>query len=163
MKGQKQIFSTGKDDWGTPKPFINFLENECAVIFGIDLAADERNTVAGLFFDEKADFLKQDCKDLSGNAWLNPPYSKNAQFIEHAARVARPDFNIWILIPSRTDTGYWHDHLSRGALFFIRGRLKFVGAESGAPFPSAVICLGPLAGQMEQVNYLSPTPKERGF
>jgi phage N-6-adenine-methyltransferase len=163
MKGQKQIFSTGKDDWGTPPAFISYLEKELNIILGIDLAASAENAVAGLFLTEDTDFLKHECKNFSGDAWLNPPYSQNEAFIKHAAKVARPDFRIWILIPSRTDTAYWHDSLSSGALFFIRGRLKFVGAKSGAPFPSCVVCLGALAGQMEPVNYLSPTPKERGF
>lgn len=160
MKGQKQIFSTGKDDWGTPPAFIDYLEREMNIVLGIDLAATEKNTKCGMFC---TDFLNESGKDCYGDAWLNPPYTQNKAFIKHASKIARPDFRIWILIPSRTDTAYWHDYLSSGALFFIRGRLKFVGAKSGAPFPSAIVCLGALAGQMEQVNYLSPTPKERGF
>ena len=48
-----------------------------------------------------------------------------------------------MLIPSRTDTSYWHDYIfNRAEIEFLRGRLKFeVDGVSGdsAPFPSALI------------------------
>jgi hypothetical protein len=43
------------------------------------------------------------------------------------------------LVPARVDTAWWHDYCTRGEIRFLRGRLKFNGAESGAPFPSAVV------------------------
>ena len=48
-----------------------------------------------------------------------------------------------MLIPSRTDTSYWHDYIFNNAeIEFLRGRLKFeVDGVSGdpAPFPSALV------------------------
>lgn len=48
-----------------------------------------------------------------------------------------------MLIPSRTDTSYWHDYIFNHAeIEFLRGHLKFemdgVSGDS-APFPSAVV------------------------
>ncbi len=44
-------------------------------------------------------------------------------------------------MPARTDTAWWHDWVVGHAteVRFIRGRLKFGGSKSGAPFPSAVV------------------------
>jgi hypothetical protein len=43
------------------------------------------------------------------------------------------------LLPSRTDTGWWHDYWMKGEIQFIRGRLKFGSAKNSAPFPRAVV------------------------
>lgn len=46
-----------------------------------------------------------------------------------------------MLIPSRTDTRYWHDFIFPYAkeIRFIKGRLKFNNNKNPATFPSAVI------------------------
>ena len=48
-----------------------------------------------------------------------------------------------MLIPSRTDTRYWHDYVMKAnAIFFIKGRLKFENGndkQNAAPFPSALV------------------------
>nr|DAP06890.1 MAG TPA: DNA N-6-adenine-methyltransferase [Caudoviricetes sp.] len=45
-----------------------------------------------------------------------------------------------MLIPARTDTKYFHDYiLHRAEVRFVRGRLKFGGASTGAPFPSMLV------------------------
>jgi len=43
------------------------------------------------------------------------------------------------LVPARTDTRWSHEYAIRGELRFLRGRVRFVGARYGAPFPSAVV------------------------
>jgi site-specific DNA-methyltransferase (adenine-specific) len=43
------------------------------------------------------------------------------------------------LVPSRTDTRWWHDYAIKGQIEFIRGRLKFGDAKNSAPFPSALV------------------------
>ena len=45
-----------------------------------------------------------------------------------------------MLIPSRTDTKYWHNYVMKAdEIHFVKGRLKFGDSENSAPFPSAVI------------------------
>lgn len=47
------------------------------------------------------------------------------------------------LVPSRTDTKWWHDYAMKGnEIRFIKGRLKFGNSKNSAPFPSAIIVFG---------------------
>jgi site-specific DNA-methyltransferase (adenine-specific) len=43
------------------------------------------------------------------------------------------------LVPARPGSGWWHVHAMRGEVRFLPGRLRFGGAKTGAPFPSAVV------------------------
>ena len=73
--------------------------------------------------------------------WLNPPYGRQiGRWVAKAAEEARkPGTTVVLLVPARTDTRWFHDYLYGNAdLRFVRGRLKFGGAKSGAPFPSLV-------------------------
>lgn len=58
----------------------------------------------------------------------------------------KPGTVVVMLIPSRTDTSYFHDYILHGKadeIRFLRGRLKFTdedgNAKDSAPFPSAVV------------------------
>ncbi len=47
-----------------------------------------------------------------------------------------------MLIPARTDTKWFHEYIydkPNVEIRFLKGRLKFVGAEHSAPFPSMVV------------------------
>jgi site-specific DNA-methyltransferase (adenine-specific) len=45
-----------------------------------------------------------------------------------------------MLIPARTDTLWFHTHIyNKAEVRFIKGRLKFGGAKTSAPFPSMVV------------------------
>jgi site-specific DNA-methyltransferase (adenine-specific) len=89
--------------------------------------------------------------------WLNPPYGRDlprwyAKAKEQATEFAK---TIVMLVPARTDTSYWHEfvwdaRLARphhwvSRIDFLKGRVRFVGAEAGAPFPSAVITMNDAA------------------
>lgn len=51
---------------------------------------------------------------------------------------------IVFLLPSRTDTGWWHPYVEEFAeKRFIKGRLKFGGAKNSAPFPSVLVIWRP--------------------
>lgn len=46
---------------------------------------------------------------------------------------------VCLLIPSRTDTRYFHDYIyQRSEIRFIKGRIKFSGKDN-APFPSMIV------------------------
>jgi hypothetical protein len=55
----------------------------------------------------------------------------NAEFVLGATVVC--------LVPARTDTRWWQDCCTAGEVRFVRGRLRFGGTATGAPFPSAVV------------------------
>ena len=45
-----------------------------------------------------------------------------------------------MLLPSRTDTRYFHEYIQhRAEIRFIKGRLKFSDSKNGAPFPSMLV------------------------
>lgn len=58
---------------------------------------------------------------------------------EKAHREAGLGATVVALLPARTDTRWFHEHvLGHAEVRFVRGRVRFVGAVSGAPFPSMI-------------------------
>lgn len=129
--------STGKDDWETPEWFIRLLKREFGYI-DLDPCATAESTKAPIFFTEKENGLVQ---PWFGTVFVNPPYSQMAKWAAKAYSEAKMGHtkNILFLCAARTDTCAWWDYLRWGDVRFIKGRLKFVGAKSSAPFPSALV------------------------
>jgi site-specific DNA-methyltransferase (adenine-specific) len=79
----------------------------------------------------------------SGRVWLNPPYGRQiGAWVRKAwESVQNGDAEVVVcLVPSRTDTAWWHEYVTKGEPpRFLRGRVRFGDADSGAPFPSAVV------------------------
>jgi phage N-6-adenine-methyltransferase len=106
--------------------------------FTLDVCATRRNAKCERFFTRKEDGLKQ---TWSGVCWMNPPYGRAiGDWVEKAAMESSAERAVVVaLLPARTDTAWWHDHvLPFARVRFLRGRLKFSGMESSAPFPSAL-------------------------
>lgn len=77
--------------------------------------------------------------------FINPPYSKIKYFAEWAKKQYINGCHVYLLIPSRTDTKYFHELMRNDYdndyspnIFFLKGRLKFSESKS-APFPSCII------------------------
>jgi len=137
------LFTSNKDDWETPQSFFDQLNSKYH--FSIDLAASDSNHKCARYFTEKDDALQQDWSTMGGAMWLNPPYGRHIKdWVKKAYEDSlKCDDPIVLLIPSRTDTSYWHDYIfGKAHIDFLRGRLKFeVDGVSGdsAPFPSAIV------------------------
>lgn len=137
------LFTSNKEDWETPQDFYDRLNNKYR--FKWDLAASDDNAKCSCYFTRDDNSLEQDWEGLSGNLFLNPPYGRELKlWVQKAATTKLKDKqNLVMLIPSRTDTSYWHDYIFNHAeIKFLRGRLKFeIDGVSGdsAPFPSAII------------------------
>ncbi len=142
------MFSSGKDDWETPDEL--FQAYNLRYSFVLDAAADEKNHKCDEWLGPGG--IHEDALSVSwmpwlekGNVWLNPPYSRNLQkrFIEKASLEAmnRDANHVVCLLPARTDTKLYHEVIKPYSLEieFLKGRVKFVGAEHGAPFPSMVV------------------------
>jgi hypothetical protein len=72
--------------------------------------------------------------------FCNPPYGPGIG--QWLAKATEADLAVY-LVPSRTDTRWWHEYAMRAdQIRFLRGRLRFGEAKSGAPFPSAVLVYG---------------------
>ena len=75
-------------------------------------------------------------------SYVNPPYGKETRaFVEKAIMEHKTGKTIILLLPVRTDLSWFHDLILPNAseIRFIRGRLRFEGYKSGAPFPSMLV------------------------
>ena len=147
------MFSKAADEWATPDAFFDALHAEFH--FTLDAAASEENHKTPDYLTIEDDALTYSWT-LNRAVWLNPPYSKCREFIAKAAEEARKGVTVVCLVPSRTDTRWWHDYVWDVAtnsprpcveIRFVKGRLKFGGATQGAPFPSVVIVFRPVEVQ----------------
>jgi phage N-6-adenine-methyltransferase len=148
------LFSSAKDDWQTPPELFAQLDAEFH--FDVDVAASAENAQCD-------DWIADDDYGgaLTGGwvsprlvrapvCWCNPPYSRGLQgkFIAKAASERLKGVTTVMLIPARTDTKAFHrwiwdaeTHQPRPGIEvrFLPGRIKFVGAKHGAPFPSMIV------------------------
>ncbi len=76
---------------------------------------------------------------------MNPPYGREiGDWMKKAHESATGyDATVACLVPSRTDTKWWHSYALPHEIRFLRGRLTFEGAKHGAPFPSAIVVMRP--------------------
>lgn len=130
MKG-KTIFSHNTDDWRTPTDLYNYFMSFCKDPCPYKSEIDNLNRV----------YTRQEL-------YINPPYSKIDKWTEFIYTNAWLN-KIYLLIPARTDTKYFHKLLMLNPIIiFIKGRLKFNDTGS-APFPSVLL----IFGYKNQQNY----------
>lgn len=132
-------FSSASDLHATPQEFFDKLDAVHG--FTLDACATAENAKCAVFFTREDDALRQDWR---GVVWMNPPYGRGiGAWMRKAYEASRAGAKVVCLIPARTDTAWWHEYAARGAVEFVRGRLKFGGAVHNAPFPSAVVVFEP--------------------
>ena len=131
-------FSSATDMWATPQDF--FDKYDSIYKFDTDVCATKENAKCANFYTEEQDGLSQDWK---GHCWMNPPYGREiGKWMKKAYESSLQGATVVCLVPSRTDTKWWHEYAIRGQITFIKGRLKFGGQKNSAPFPSAVVVFG---------------------
>jgi phage N-6-adenine-methyltransferase len=153
------MFSKASDEWSTPVDWM--AEWNCEFAFDLDAAATFANRTCPEYLgpDHATEGFRDALRvewagllaarqSLTMAVWLNPPYSKCREFIAKAAAEAAKGCTVVCLVPSRTDTRWWHEHVWDAEfsqprryveIRFIKGRLKFGGCANSAPFPSVVI------------------------
>lgn len=132
-------FSSKRDDWETPQNLFDLLNSYFK--FTLDVCALPGNAKCERYFTPEIDGLNQDWSaNKSDVIWLNPPYGREiVKWIKKAYESSLKGVTVVCLVPSRTDTKWWHDYAMKGDVYFIKGRLKFGDAKNSAPFPSAII------------------------
>lgn len=138
------LLTSKNENWETPKSYFDELNQKYNFTF--DLAASDDDHKTPCYYTVSDDSLSKPWHELPGNLFLNPPYGRQLKlWIKKAYEesLLKTDGSIVVLIPSRTDTSYWHDYIfGKANITFIRGRLKFeLDGISGdaAPFPSALV------------------------
>lgn len=134
------LYSSNSDEWYTPQPFFAALDAEFH--FTLDAAATHKNAKCAHYFTKEDDALQHEWK---GTVWCNPPYGRKiTDWIKKASDSARNGATVVLLVHARTDTRWFHDYIYRKhEIRFVRGRIKFGGAENNAPFPSMVVVMRP--------------------
>jgi len=128
-------FRSDDHTWETPADLFNMLNEEFS--FDLDVCATPATAKCKRFFTPADNGLAQ---PWSGVCWMNPPYGREiGLWMRKAFEEAKRGCTVVCLVPSRTDTEWWNNYAVRGEVRFIRGRLKFGGAKSAAPFPSAIV------------------------
>lgn len=140
MSNKNVHFSSATDQWATPRDLFNALNS--IFNFTTDVCADASNAKCSTYYTKEVDGLAQDWR---GVCWCNPPYGREIpEWVKKAYESSRDNgATVVCLVPARVDTRWFQDYCAKGEVFFIKGRLKFGDATSGAPFPSALVVFRP--------------------
>ena len=119
------LFSSLRRDWKTPRALYQALDAEFR--FDYDPCP----------IKPKIDGLES---EWGGVNFVNPPYGKEiTRWIQKGYQENSKGKTVVFLIPSRTDTRWFHDYIMKAdEIRFIRGRLRFDDQKNPAPFPSAI-------------------------
>jgi len=142
MIGHTTLTSSETHTWETPIDLFNSVN--AVYNFTLDACAEDLTAKVVNYYTKEQDALIQDWK---GVVWCNPPYGRQqGKFVLKAIEevVKGNAKTVVCLIPSRTDTKLWQEHIFKHAseVFFIKGRLRFSGSSVNAPFPSALVVFG---------------------
>jgi phage N-6-adenine-methyltransferase len=127
--------------WQTPADLAVLL-SEAVGGFDLDPCAATTNqkyarVKAGVLLTMQDDGLNV---SWFGKVFCNPPFDSLSRWIEKCAMEGQRGATVVALIPSRTDTAYWHYHIAHKAdIWLLKGRLRFGDGSNSAPFPSAII------------------------
>ena len=123
MSNLKGCYSHKSDDWKTPSDLFNEFMND--------------GFIDCFQFNSSFDEFEKEYKNKK--LFVNPPYSKLNKIVEWTKKQYSNNCYIYMLIPARTDTKYFHELMTmKPFIYFIKGRLHFNDSNS-APFPSIIM------------------------
>jgi phage N-6-adenine-methyltransferase len=134
------LLSSVRHDWRTPEVVLWRVHRLGPI--GLDPCTDVDNPC------NAATFMTRDGLERSwaghGLVYCNPPYGRAIKhWIAKCATEAAAGVEIIALVPSRTDTAWWHEaYTTCQSVAFWMGRLTFRDAPASAPFPSCLFYWG---------------------
>jgi len=138
----KQMVSSKTNEWYTPHKLFDYLDNTFK--FTLDPCATHENKKCNKYYTLEDDGLS---KSWSGETvFMNPPYGGHtADWLKKAEEERHNGTTTVCLIVSSTDRSYWHEIIEPFAdeIWFLRGRVKFGGQKTTAPFASAIVIFRP--------------------
>jgi len=128
--------SSIRQDWETPQEFFDVVDAEFN--FTRDVCAVPETAKCDKFFSPSDNGLAQ---KWSGMCWMNPPYSQSIpKWLSKAYREAcSGDATVVCLVPARMGPRWFHEFAPAAEIRLLKGRLKFVGAKTGAPFDAMLM------------------------
>jgi len=133
-----------RQDYGTPPEFLAAVRRRFGAL-DVDLACHAGNRIAGVstYFTPADDSLSRDWNSLSGNLWLNPPFSNIEPWAAKCAAARWRHGWTLLLVPASVDANWYHDHVHRQAMVLpLRSRITFVGETHGYPKPLLLAAYG---------------------
>lgn len=153
MNTVKGIFSRKSDEWCTPTDLFNAYND--LYNFNLDAASTHENALCDDHFTIEENGLERSWQGK--RVWCNPPYSNVKEWVDKAIKetTLSKDTIVVMLLPSRTDTAWFHKLLGETSVSikFIRGRLRFNGCNQNAPFPSIIVTFN----RVKALHYLCKT------
>ncbi len=145
--------SSAYHGWTTPPALLEALYPVVGGAFDLDPCSPVRRG-PGAPVRAKVSYTAED--DALSRPWrgrsvfVNPPYGRELRAWMAKARTEAETGRAGLvvaLVPARTDTRWWHDHVAGKAdVWLLRGRLAFGDGSVPAPFPSAVVVWSAQAG-----------------
>ena len=138
----KQMVSSKSNEWATPQKFFDFLDRDYG--FTLDPCATKENAKCKKFYTLEDDGLSKSWDNQT--VFMNPPYGGHTkEWLKKAAEQRHKGTTTVCLIVSSTDRSYWHEIINQEAdeILFLRGRIKFGGKKTTAPFASALVIFKP--------------------
>tara|TARA_B100000927_G_scaffold278034_1_gene260271 strand:+ start:29962 stop:30537 length:576 start_codon:yes stop_codon:yes gene_type:complete len=130
-----------KDDWRTPPELFARLNSRFR--FTGDACANPKNALCARFFTYKSNALANSWSSLGDRVFINPPYSKSAEFMSRAWHAARDGEvkEVVALMPSTVDVKWFHKYVVGKAseLWFMKGRVGFLNPSTGKPVGGNVV------------------------
>lgn len=142
------LLTSKKQNWETPPEVFGPLNDEFA--FTLDPCAETETAKCAKFYTINDNGL---FKCWAGESvFVNPPYGRHLKkwIAKAVTESKKPGTTVVMLIPSRTDTAYFHDYILPNAseIRFLRGRIKFLmdgKIGDSAPFGSLVVVFKPVS------------------
>lgn len=138
MTNLTPLMSSANPNWETPENVLSLVRELYGGQIGLDPCSSPSNpTGAALHLSSGG--LDRPWSNFGREVFCNPPYGRGIHpwVSAMATEGAKDGMQIVGLLPARTDTKWWELVTTATAVCFWRGRLKFKGAPSSAPFPSA--------------------------
>jgi site-specific DNA-methyltransferase (adenine-specific) len=135
------MFSSKEEKWQTPQYIFDELDREFN--FTLDPCCQHDSAKCVKYYTPVEDGLKQCWQGET--VFVNPPYGRELKKWVKKCSEESKHATIVMLIPSRTDTTYFHDYIyDKAEIRFLRGRIKFINPETkkagdAAPFGSMIV------------------------
>jgi len=137
------MFSSNEEKWQTPQNLFDELNEEFN--FTLDPCCQVDSAKCSKYYTPKENGLIQNWEGET--VFVNPPYGRELKkWVKKCSEEGKKkNTTVVMLIPSRTDTSYFHDYIyNKSEIRFLRGRIKFINPitklkADAAPFGSIVV------------------------